>query len=149
MKKTITLLCILLSSLFCCEAFAAGDQMELLREEGGKMVFKVTVYGKKKETARLACAKILDAMCYDGIAGSNLVTQPMITPEKLTDSKVRSKVDDLIKNYYDKYCTEITTLVPYGKDIQKKKCETFRITVNQTALRRALEREGLTRKFGF
>ncbi|MFT5386566.1 MAG: hypothetical protein ACI8VT_004485 [Saprospiraceae bacterium] len=110
-----------------------------------------TGFGKNKKDAIFNAEKnAFDVLLFKGVPGSPYEKPIVTTPESTT----KSKNANFFKGFYDEYgykgfVTNSRIISPGSKDKQTNKIMAgVEITINVPSLRRNLEQQGITQKFG-
>ena len=147
--------CILFASLMisnCASPKKAQiSGVHFIKNDNQTITLASVGYGRNKKNA-LNNAEInaFDVLLFKGIPNSPF-TKPLI-PAK--ESEVKSKNESFFKNFYTllgykEFVIKYSTLSPPNKDKRTKKMTaTVQITINVSSLRRNLEQNNITPKFG-
>ncbi len=145
MKKYLVLLIL---TLGISEARAQYN-CKVISSDRETVTFRVTGYGKNVKRA-MADAELsaVKTLCFIGAAGTPfrlpLVSQGQVKAEK----EHAVFLANLQRSAYRNFIETSSTVIPFGKDGEKRKCVTMDVRVRALQLRTHLEQGGVIRRFG-
>ena len=146
MKKYLLMLW---SVVFTIINLNAQYNVNCIESDGQTMTFRVTGYGKNAKAATQdAEVNVIKALLFSGIPNTQQSVPMVKESERETIKAHKAFMKDFMETGYKQTITRSVIIRKFGKDQNKQKSIDLNVTVNLPALRNALQRGEVIRKFG-